>query len=291
MKKILFLAMLLCAYSSMSAQETATKTKVAIYTTGEVENGYKKVIGSKVTSVITQSSEYVAVERTVDFLNALSQEQDYQTSGAVSDNQIMKIGQQFGVHYVVVLDISNLFGSLFISARMIDVQTGLIKESAELGQEVNSMDGLIRISTLIARAIVGTEMYKCEGPFAREKDLFDFVKSKVPQGYKIATSSEIATLIEIHDMKGTIVNYPIYCDLSTYIDDRYNYTKGTLKFKGDSTAVYDNYWYYDTKSVYEEYWDDDSEKWRKRYVGSETDYSSISSNYSITSGYVYLLKE
>ena len=271
MKKILFLAMLLCAYSSIFAQETATKTKVAIYTTGEVDNGYKKVIGSKVTSVITQSSEYVAVERTVDFLNALSQEQDYQTSGAVSDNQIMKIGQQFGVNYVLVLDISNLFGSLFISARMIDVQTGLIKESAELGEEVNSMDGLIRISTLIAKAIVGTEMYKCEGPFAVRKDLYDFVKSKVPQGYKIATASEIETLIEIHDMKGTIVNYPIYCDLSTYIeysDSRnYCYTQGTLKFKGDSTKVYNKYWILYTSD------------------------SSIGVNSSITSGYVYLLKE
>lgn len=185
----------------------------------------------------------------------------------------MKIGQQFGVNYVLVLDISNLFGSLFISARMIDVQTGLIKESAELGEEVNSMDALIRISTLIARAIVGTEMYKCEGPFAVRKDLYDFVKSKIPQGYKIATASEIETIIEIHDMKGTIVNYPIYCDLSTYIkyDDGWGwneyYTQGTLKFKGDSTKVYNEYWILHTSD------------------------SSIGFNSSITSGYVYLLKE
>ncbi len=286
MKKILFLAVLLCVYAGMSAQETDAKTKVAIYTTGEVENSYKKVIGSKVTSFITQSSEYVAVERTVDFLNALSKEQDYQASGAVSDNQIVKIGQQFGVDYVVVLDISNLFGSLFISARMINVQTGLIKASAELGKEVNSLDGLIQISTLIARVIIGTEVYKCEGPFAMEYNLYNFVENGVPEGYRIASSSEIATLIEIYDVKGIAVNYPIYCDLSSSSEKDsykriYHYTKGTLKFNGDSTEVYKSEWYYGSKSEVDSY---DGE------VSYYTDYNP-KSNESITSGYVYLLKE
>lgn len=194
------------------AQIEEPKTKVAIYTTGDVDASYKKVIGSKVTSVITQSSKYAAVERTADFLNALSQEHDYQRSGAVSDNQIVKIGQQFGVRYVVVLDISDLFGSLFISARMIDVRTGVIASSAEMGGEIQSMTKLMEVSTSIGNAIVGTEDYKIIGPFSNAKDLYN---CEVEEGFHIASKGEIEKMQQIFSMQGKIIEYyPILADVT-----------------------------------------------------------------------------
>ncbi len=250
----LFAAWCLEFVTSVSfAQIEEPKTKVAIYTTGDVDASYKKVIGSKVTSVITQSSKYAAVERTADFLNALSQEHDYQRSGAVSDNQIVKIGQQFGVRYVVVLDISDLFGSLFISARMIDVRTGVIASSAEMGGEIQSMTKLMEVSTSIGNAIVGTEDYKIIGPFFSMKDLYGY---EVEKGFHIATKGEIEKMQQIFSMQGKTLEYPILAEV-TKSNNRYNYSsyyncyyyvRGTLIMKDHVSSFqgsYDASYYYD----------------------------------------------
>lgn len=236
------------------AQIEEPKSKVAIYTTGDVDASYKKVIGSKVTSVITQSSKYAAVERTADFLNALSQEHDYQRSGAVSDNQIVKIGQQFGVRYVVVLDISDLFGSLFISARMIDVRTGVIASSAEMGGEIQSMTKLMEVSTLIGNAIVGTEDYKIIGPFSNAKDLYEY---KVEKGFHIASKGEIEKMQQIFSMQGKTLEYPILADVTKLADpeERYcgngryatsykYYTRGNLVKKDNTFVSFSTSYYY-----------------------------------------------
>lgn len=210
----------ICAQNFLT-QSNEPKTKIAIYTTGDVDAAYKKIIGSKVTSAITQSDQYVAVERTADFLNALSQEHDYQTSGAVSDNQIVKIGQQFGVKYVAVLDISEIFESIFISARMIDVKTGLIKASAEIGTEVQSMNKLIEISSLIGDAIVGVENYKIIGPYSNDRALYQHTKD-IPEGYHVASKPEMERIIKIASITGYNLQYPIYCSLVTTIESSYD---------------------------------------------------------------------
>lgn len=249
----LFAAWCLEFITSVSfAQIEEPKTKVAIYTTGDVDASYKKVIGSKVTSVITQSSKYAAVERTADFLNALSQEHDYQRSGAVSDNQIVKIGQQFGVRYVVVLDISDLFGSLFISARMIDVRTGVIASSAEIGGEIQSMTKLIEISTLLGNAIVGVDTYKIAGPFSNTKALSEFSAEK---GFHIASKSEIEQMKQIFSMQGKTLEYPILvdvtkavtrtkrsCERSGYFYRNHHTINGTLIDEYSSRLFYEHYY-------------------------------------------------
>ena len=92
-----------------------TKEKVAVYMTGDkIDDTYKKVIGSKLVTAITESGKYAAVERTSDFLAAISAENDYQTSGEVRDNQIAALGQKFGVKYVVVADVSEVFDEFLL---------------------------------------------------------------------------------------------------------------------------------------------------------------------------------
>lgn len=195
------------------------KKKVAVYVTGEseIESSYKKVIGSKMVSEITKSSGFSAVERTADFLAALTKEQDYQTSGAVKDNQIVKIGQQFGVRYVAVVDVSELFEALFISTRMIDVQTGEIISSAEDSKAVNGMAELTSISEGVAKKLISTLQnpdfvdgkVKCIGPFSTCRELYNY-KSCIPAGYRMATKEDLLALFERNDVQ---FYFPIYTDL------------------------------------------------------------------------------
>lgn len=134
------------------AQEAVKK--VAVYMTGnDVSESYKKVIGAKLVSAITATDEYAAVERTADFLAALSAEQDYQTSGEVRDSQIARLGQKFGVRYVAVADMSELFDEIFISARLINVESGLVENAFDTSGPVENMAQLTTLATNVAKGL------------------------------------------------------------------------------------------------------------------------------------------
>lgn len=211
MKYILTIALILMMPLSSVAQ--GASKKVAIYITGDINQGYKKVIGSKMVSNITQSNEYIAIERTADFLETLSREQDYQISGMVSDNQIAKIGAQFGVQYVIAADATELFGSIFISARMINVETAQIIASTELERKVSSMQVLMSLASEVSEALMGELLDQYQG-------LLDKVEvngpisstSQMPQnGIKTFQLREIQYIAKALSRKGRSC-YPVLID-------------------------------------------------------------------------------
>lgn len=221
----LLLTSTLCfvAYSFIMAQDAPPK--VAVYVTGDVDDGIKKVIGSKLVSGITHSSNYTAVERTGDFLGELMKEQDYQLSGAVTDSQIARIGQQFGVQYVVVADISEVFESMFISARMIDVQTAQITNSTDANQVVTDMAGLTTIAEKIVSDIMWVKKFseddiKQIGAISKASALYEL---KIPDGYRIATLEEIKDLIIDFEKIGKKLSFPIITDITKNSYTKYQF--------------------------------------------------------------------
>lgn len=133
---------------------TTTKQKLAVYLIGDVEDSYKKVIGSKMVSEIAKSPDYIAIERTAEFLAAISDEQDYQTSGNVTDSQIARLGQQFGVRYVAVVDANELLDQIFVSSRLIDVQSGVIVYTYDTSSPVQDMTQLMNLSQDVAKGLI-----------------------------------------------------------------------------------------------------------------------------------------
>lgn len=155
--RVLVLIMCGIFFYTPSYAESNKKKKVAVYQiSNNIQAGYKKVIGSNIVSEITDNNRYIAVERTSDFLSALNRETDYQMSGAVQDSQIVEIGQQFGVDYVVAVDITELFDELFISARLINIQNGQIENAVEGSGSVNSIQELKQLSRDIATKLMRT---------------------------------------------------------------------------------------------------------------------------------------
>lgn len=219
------MAMLLAVCSFAQAPR-----KVAVYVTGDVDDSYKKVIGSKLVSGITQSGEYAAVERTNEFLSALTQEQDYQMSGAVNDQQIVKLGAQFGVRYVLVADVTEIFESTFISARMIDVQTGLITHSADVEMELYSTKDLITITEAVIGKIfggIGNDKLDRIGPI---KSMEELRSVTIPDGYRICTAEEIRELRR----QGKEVLYPVIVEIM------YNYYEA-YRYSGDERDYYTDF--------------------------------------------------
>ncbi|MBP3356692.1 MAG: hypothetical protein J6K95_05990 [Rikenellaceae bacterium] len=222
MKKFISIVAILCLFGGAAAAQQPVKKKVAVYITGDVESGYKKVIGSKMVSGITRSNGYAAVERTGDFLAELMKEQDYQMSGAVSDNQIARLGQQFGVRYVLVADVSEVFESMFVSARMIDVQTAQIINSTEASQVVTNMESLTKIAEDVVLEIIGIptfeeESVKLLGVYSTAKDLYNL---SVPGGYHVATKAEIEDVVRNYQMTGKNLSFPIYTDIKSSVESK-----------------------------------------------------------------------
>ena len=128
--------------------------QVAVYVSGNQEPEIKKVLGSKMVSYITKSDEYTAIERTSDFLRALNAEHDYQTSGEVSNSQIVALGGQFGAEYVAVLDISELFEELFVAARLVNVKTAQVESSFEASSPATNMNSLTNLASNVADGLI-----------------------------------------------------------------------------------------------------------------------------------------
>lgn len=136
-------------YLTISVASFSQQKKVAVYMTGE-DTGVNKVLGDKLVSAFARSGKYIAVERTSSFLSELSKEQTYQRTGAVSDNEIVALGIQFGVNFVCVADVSDVFNEKFISARLIDVETAEIVNTYSIGGQMKSMDKCIQMANEIA---------------------------------------------------------------------------------------------------------------------------------------------
>lgn len=265
---------------SVSAQ--TAKQKVAVYVTGEAESGPKKVIGSRMVSGITRSDNYAAVERTADFLDALTKEQDYQMSGAVKDNQIVRLGQQFGVRYVLVADISEVYESMFISARMIDVQTGQITGASEASSVVNSMDGLVDLSDMVISELIGgisfgeykannkIEDIKVIGPFDTSRKLYNHYE-QIPEGYHVASKEEIELLIKNYKKANKNVTFPIYANIIC----RYEVGGSWYIYRVEAILFLNADNYTEIKDHYS-IWKSDG---------------AVSTNNPITYGYIYLIKD
>ena len=137
MKKLLILLL-----SVFSLTISAQQKKVAVYVTGN--DPINDILGSRLVDGIARSGKYIAIERTASFLNELSKEQNYQTTGAVDDSEISRLGKQFGVDYVCVASTFDVWGSeKYISTRMIDVETAEVVVSSSSNGSIASSSQLI----------------------------------------------------------------------------------------------------------------------------------------------------
>ena len=157
MKKLVLFALMACGFLNASYAQGNVKEKIAVYLTGAIADSYKKIIGSKAVSRISRSTEYVAIERTEDFLNVLTKEQDYQLSGEVRDDQIAAIGKRFAARYVAVFEVSKADSIGFISARLIDVESGLIVKSVDANRKVESSEEWIALTNNVAFRLISAK--------------------------------------------------------------------------------------------------------------------------------------
>lgn len=140
----------------VSAQDQQPKKKVAVYVAGKnIPENITKVLGAKLVSAITKAGDYSAVERSAEILAALGKENAYQTSGEVRDSQIARLGQKYGVRYVVVVDVTESFDDYFLDGRVINVETGLVDKADNVFGQLESTQQIVKYADELAAKLLG----------------------------------------------------------------------------------------------------------------------------------------
>lgn len=136
----------------------AQKKKVAVYVTSDEEriSSAETVVSGALISAIIQSDTYQAVERANDFMKQINEEQHYQHSGNVDNEQISELGKQFGVDLVCVAKISSFDKTCHIQARIIDVETVTVLSIAQGFYTTSNTEELINAANKIANTMFST---------------------------------------------------------------------------------------------------------------------------------------
>lgn len=149
----------LMLFSALSLTVMAQQKKVAVYVTGSetIDEATKQIVGSELVAAFVTNNEYNAVERTSDFLQELNQEQSYQRSGNVDDQQISDMGKQFGVDQVCVANITPFRDAYYINARLINVETATVQAAAREISTLNTLNEFVKACEQLASKLAGRE--------------------------------------------------------------------------------------------------------------------------------------
>lgn len=156
--------------SALQTNKQNAYKKVAVYVSPTGNRDIDIILGDQLVSGFAQSDNYIAVERTQKFLTQLSKEHDYQRNGQVSDEQIKKIGNQLGVKYVCVAQTSEVFGSYFITSRIIDLVTNEIVNVYNVeGKSLATSKEVVIVASEIANHLTGRTIEE-ENEFQKEEN-------------------------------------------------------------------------------------------------------------------------
>ena len=134
-------------FKAMRSSKQDNAKKVAVYVSKTGNRDVDIVLGDQLVSGFARSGRYVAIERTNSFLKKLKDEQGYQQSGAVADDDLTRWGQQFGVQYVCIAKSTSWAGDYFITTRMVDVKTGEVVNSYKVeGRRLSNSRDVVKVA-------------------------------------------------------------------------------------------------------------------------------------------------
>lgn len=206
MKKLFILLL-----SVLSLTAFAQQKKVAVYVTGQ-QSGINKVLGDQLVAAFAKSGKYIAIERTASFLAELGKEQNYQRTGAVDDNELSRLGKQFGVQLVCVADVSEVFGEKYISCRLIDVESAEVINTSNASSPMTNMKELLDVSNILAQELTSkTVQEKAADAWALKKEK-EATEKMLLQGFEngyIKCGNLYATVTwprtEMYNLEGAVV--------------------------------------------------------------------------------------
>ncbi|GHT03854.1 hypothetical protein AGMMS49525_09570 [Bacteroidia bacterium] len=150
MKNKLFILLALFCTLSLHGQE---QLKVAIYITGSIEPGTKRVFGTKLAEAFNQNGAFSAADNTADFLAQAKRDQGFSNSATITDDQLGQLGKHFGAQFVCVAELIKAADANLVSAKMILAQNDAVMAVAESVSKLNSVDELGKTASTIVNQL------------------------------------------------------------------------------------------------------------------------------------------
>ena len=150
MRKVFLL--LFCALClSMVAQ-----TNVAVYVSGldDTYDATKKIIGSELATGIVAMSEYIAVDRTEDFLTSVKTARGTDSIAEIDEQQILELGKQYGAKIVCVAKIMPYQNTFYIQARMQNANNAKILSTARVSSTLGSLDEILNATETLTNNLI-----------------------------------------------------------------------------------------------------------------------------------------
>jgi len=147
-----FVMLLFITVSALAQQER----KVAVFDpAGKVEEALLEIVREEISSVVVNTTGYTVLER--QLINKVLEENKFQESGLVNDEQVSDIGKRMGADYVFVTTISPLGGNYYISCKMIEVATARI-EKQSTGTTTAGINDIPQTTQYIVRRLFGEDV-------------------------------------------------------------------------------------------------------------------------------------
>jgi TolB-like protein len=139
-----------------------------------LDEGLDPAIRVPITEKIIEQMVTSGLYRVLDRSSILQvlEEKEFQFSGLVADSEIKQAGQYLGADFVGVARVSRVGQTYFISAKLIDVETGEI--AAQASHEMKGeADVVFDLSRIVARVLIGLDVEEEELEKAPETAVFD----------------------------------------------------------------------------------------------------------------------
>ena len=105
----------------------------------KVEYGVKLMLRSYLGLAITSTPGYIGLER-VD-VSAIMDEQDFQRTGMVNENQIKQLGEMTGADYILVAEAAMLnANNIFLTAKIINIESAQLENTANIQSPITNRE-------------------------------------------------------------------------------------------------------------------------------------------------------
>lgn len=127
---------------------------VAVYVTSAegISPETKTILGSELVSAITKANDYIAVERTADFMSQVEQERE---NYEIDDAKLYDLGKKYGASNVCVAEITKFGDEYYIVARLLDIKTSRVWKTSRKYSRLSSLGELVGVSEALANELFG----------------------------------------------------------------------------------------------------------------------------------------
>lgn len=158
MKKISVLILLVFSCVMFAENAYAQAKKVAVYVEGKIDSEDKSIVSDAVLARMSGNKEYAPFERNNAFIDALTHEQDYQLSGEVPEREIRKVGERFGVDYVVAVNVIIKNDEVcHMTAKLINLESGAIVKTVNQHRQYTDSSVLTALANNVAYRLLNKQ--------------------------------------------------------------------------------------------------------------------------------------